>query len=117
MMCSNSKLDNVNINVYTRFGNMLSICPQDILSRNEYLTSIKCHNFVTKFQKMTGNNHKLDFVNINTHTKFGQNLSISSQDMGRKRKFCLSRVLILMMCYNPNLDLVYKIWLNSIYVF
>ena len=34
---------------------------------------------------MTGNNPKLDLVNIDVHTKFGQILSIDSQDTERKR--------------------------------
>ena len=34
---------------------------------------------------MTGNNPKLDLVNDNVHTKFGRILSISSQDIERKR--------------------------------
>ena len=36
-------------------------------------------------QKMTGNNAKLDVVNVNVHTKLGQILSIGSQDVERKR--------------------------------
>ena len=35
---------------------------------------------------MTANNPKLDLVNVNVHTKFGQILSIESQDIERKRK-------------------------------
>ena len=35
---------------------------------------------------MTGNNPKLDLVNDDVHTKFGQILSIRSQDIERKRK-------------------------------
>ena len=34
---------------------------------------------------MTGNNPKLDLVNGDVHTKFGQNLSIRSQDIERKQ--------------------------------
>ena len=56
-----------------------------ILSGNEILTSIKGHNSVKILQKMTGNNPKLDLVNVNVHTKFGQILSIRSQDIERKR--------------------------------
>ena len=52
-----------------------------ILSGNEILTSIK-----GKFlQKMTDNNSKLDLVNVDMHTKFGQILSIRSQDIERKQ--------------------------------
>ena len=34
---------------------------------------------------MTGNNPKLDLVNVDVHTKFGRILSIRSQDIERKR--------------------------------
>ena len=34
---------------------------------------------------MTGNNPKLDLVNVDAHTKFGRILSICSQDIERKR--------------------------------
>ena len=34
---------------------------------------------------MTGNNPKLDLVNVDVHTKFGQILSSHSQDIERKR--------------------------------
>ena len=34
---------------------------------------------------MTGNNPKLDLVNADVHTKFGQILSIVSQDIERKQ--------------------------------
>ena len=36
-------------------------------------------------RKITGNNPKLDFVNVDGHTKFGQILSIGSQDIERKQ--------------------------------
>ena len=56
-----------------------------ILSGNEILLSIKGHNSVKILRKMTGNNPKLDLVNVDVHTKFGQILSIRSQDIERKR--------------------------------
>ena len=34
---------------------------------------------------MTGNNPKLDLVNVDVHTKFGQRLFIGSQDIEQKR--------------------------------
>ena len=52
-----------------------------ILSGKEILTSIKGHNLATNLRKMTGNNPNLDLVNINAQTKFGQILSICSQDI------------------------------------
>ena len=56
-----------------------------ILSGNEILTSIKGRNSIKTLQKMTGNNPKLDLVNIDAHTKFGRILSIRSQDIERKQ--------------------------------
>ena len=56
-----------------------------ILSRNEILTSIKGLNSVKILRKMTGNNPKLDLVNVDEHTNFGWILSIRSQDIERKR--------------------------------
>ena len=56
-----------------------------ILSGNEILTSIKGHNSIKILPKMKGNNSKLDHVNDDVHTKFGQILSIGSQDIERKR--------------------------------
>ena len=49
------------------------------------MMSIKGHNSVKILRKMTGNNPKLDHVNVDVHTKFGQILLISSQDIERKR--------------------------------
>ena len=47
--------------------------------------SIKGRNSVKIWRKMTGNNPKLDLVNVDLHTKFGSILSIHSQDIERKR--------------------------------
>ena len=57
----------------------------EILSGNEILKSIKGRNSVKMMRKMTGNNPKLDLVNVDVHTKFNQILSIGSQDIKRKR--------------------------------
>ena len=56
-----------------------------ILSRNEILTSIKGRYSVKRLRKMTGNNPKLDLVNVDVHTKFGRILSIRSQHIERKQ--------------------------------
>ena len=42
-------------------------------------------NSVKSLQKMTDNNPKLDPVNVDVHTKFGQILSIHSKDIERKQ--------------------------------
>ena len=50
------------------------------------MMSIKGRNSVKIVRNfMTGNNPKLDHVNVDVHTKFGQILSIPSQDIERKR--------------------------------
>ena len=56
-----------------------------IMSGNEILTTIKGRNSVKILRKMTGNNPKLDLVNVDVHTKFGQIQSIHSQDIQQKR--------------------------------
>ena len=56
-----------------------------ILRGNEILTSIKGHNSVKILRKMTGNSPKLDHVNVDVHTKFGQILSIHSPDIERNQ--------------------------------
>ena len=67
--------------------NLVRFCPSvlKILSGNEILTSIKGHNSVKILRKMTGNNLKVDVVNVEVHTKFGQILSICSRDIELKR--------------------------------
>ena len=56
-----------------------------IFSGNKILTSIKGRNSVKIWRKMMGNNPKLDLVNVDVHTNFGQILLIRSQDIERKR--------------------------------
>ena len=60
-------------------------CVLKILSRNKILTSIKGRNSVKILQKNTGDDPKLDHVNVDVHTKFGHILSIGSRDIERKQ--------------------------------
>ena len=71
----------------TCIQNLVGFCQfvLKILSGNEILTSIKGHNSVKLLRKMTGNNPKLDLVNVDVHTKFGRIPSIRSQHIERKR--------------------------------
>ena len=62
----------------------------EILSGNEILT-IKGRNSVKILRKMMGNNPKLDLINADEHTKFGQILSIGSRDIERKRNFDINQ--------------------------
>ena len=57
----------------------------EILSGNKILTSIRGRNSIKILRKMTGNNPKLDHINVDVHTKFGQILSIHSRDTERKQ--------------------------------
>ena len=59
----------------------------EILSGNEIKTSIKDRNSVKILQKIKGNNPKLNHVNVDVHSKFGQILSICSRDIERKQNF------------------------------
>ena len=56
-----------------------------ILSRNEFLISIKGRNSVLNLWKLTCNNPKLDLANINAlNLKYGQIPSIHSKNIKRK---------------------------------
>ena len=50
---------------------------------------MKDHNSATKLGKIMCNNPKQDLVNMNAYIKFGEILSIGSQDIERKRNFCI----------------------------
>ena len=85
MIGNNPKLDLVNVDVHTKFGQILSIHTQYIKWKlysdiNQGL--LLRQNFA---KKMTGNNAKLDHVNVDVHIKFGQILSNCSQDIEQKR--------------------------------
>ena len=57
----------------------------EILSENVILTSIKGRNSVKILRKMMGDNPKLDLVNVDVYTKFGQIVSVCSRDIERKQ--------------------------------
>ena len=63
-----------------RIQNLVRFCRfiLKILSGNEILMSIKGRNSFKILRKIKGNNPKLDLVNVDVHTKFGQILSIGS---------------------------------------
>ena len=86
MTVNNPKLYLVNINVYTKFDQILSICSQDIeRKRNSdiYQGAVTLLHICETFKMV--NNHNLDLVNMNVYTKFGQILSFRSQYIERKR--------------------------------
>ena len=68
--------------------NLVKFCPLvlKILSGNEILRSIKGRNSVANLRNLTLYDPNLDLINVNVYIKFGQILSIGSQDVERKRK-------------------------------
>ena len=58
-----------------------------ILSGTEILAQIKDYNSGTNLRKMTCSNPKLDLFNMNAYIKFGDKMSVSSQDFERKQNF------------------------------
>ena len=58
-----------------------------ILNGNKILAYIKGHNFGTNVGKIMCNNPNVDLVNMNAFMKFGEILSICSQDIERKLNF------------------------------
>ena len=75
--------------------NMVKFCQLILkrLSGNEILTSTEGYNFVANVQKIVLYNPNLDVINVNVYTNFGQILSISSQDIERKRNSNISQGL------------------------
>ena len=55
-----------------------------ILSKNQFLTSIKGRNSFANLRKTMIYNTNIDLVNDNVYTKFGLNRSIPFQDIGQK---------------------------------
>ena len=86
-MCNNPNLDLVNMNAFLKFGEILSICPQDIERKQnpERNSDIDLSRAITL--KMMFNNPNQDhLVDINAYTKFGEILSICSEAIELKRK-------------------------------
>ena len=83
MAGNNPKLDLINTDAHKKIGQILSICSQGIVQKQNSESRAKTLSKVSK--KMTGNNPKLDLVNIDVRTNFGQVLSNRSQDIEWKR--------------------------------
>ena len=58
-----------------------------ILSKNQFLTSIKGPNSFANLRKTMIYNTNIDLVNDNVYTKFGLNRSIHFQDIEQKLNF------------------------------
>ena len=70
------------MNSYIKFGENMSVLK--IVRGNEISAQIKDHNSGTNVRKMTCNNPKQDLANMNAYIKFGEILSIGSQDIKQK---------------------------------
>ena len=86
MTCDNPKLDLINADVHTKFGQILSISSRDIERKRNFDIN-QGPQLRQNFAKMMGNNPKLDLVNVDVHTKFGRILSIGSQDIEQKQNY------------------------------
>ena len=66
--------------------NLIKFCPffLKILSKNQFLTSIKGNNSVANLRKTKIYNTNLDLLSDNVYIKFRLNLSIRSQDIEQK---------------------------------
>ena len=90
MTCYNPRLDLVNINAYIQFGEILSICSQDI-ERTRNFGLNQGPQLWYKCAKIMCNNPKLDLVNMNANIKFGEILPFCSQDSERKGNFGINQ--------------------------
>ena len=82
MMGNNPKLDLVNVDVYTKFGQILfihSLKDTERKQNSDENQGPQLHQNLPTI--MTGNIPKLGPVNVDAHTKFGKILSNRSQDM------------------------------------
>ena len=89
------------MNAYIKFGEILSICSQDI-ERKQNLDVNQGHNSGTNVEKMTCNNPKLDLVNVKAYIKFGENMSICSQNIEWKRYFGVNQGTLLFYKFGKN---------------
>ena len=66
--------------------NLVEFCPSilKILSKNQFLISIKGRVSIANLRKMTIYNTNLDLVHDNVYTNIGWILSIHSQDIEQK---------------------------------
>ena len=89
MKCNSPNLDLVNMNAHIKFGEIMSICSQDIERETKFWQKSRAITLVQKFGKMTCNNPILGLVNMNTYIKFCEIMSICYQDNKRKQFFLL----------------------------
>ena len=87
--CSIIQIYILSISVHIHVQNSIEIHKliHKILSINKILTSIKGHNFVKNWPKITCIRYNMDLVFIYAPTKFYQNSSIWSEDIEEKTHF------------------------------
>ena len=75
-----------------------------ILSKNQFLTSIKGRNSFANLRKTKIYNTNIDLVNDNVYTKFGLNRSIRFQDIEQKLNSDVNQgqITLLQICRNSN---------------
>ena len=95
--------------------NLVLFCqfPLKILSKNQFLTSIKGRNSVANLRKTKIYNTYVHLVNDNVYTKFGHILSIRSQDIEKnqiltsiKGRNSVANLRNSIIYNNTNVDLV-----------
>ena len=111
MSCNKPNVNLVNINVYTKFGHILSMPSQDIEKKTKFWHQSRALTLSQICEKMMNNNPNVDLVNIIRYTKYGQILSILSEDIKKKNLTSIkghNSVINLqkMMPTNPNIDLI-----------
>ena len=86
--------------------NLVSICLffLKILSKIQFLTSIKGFNSVANLQKTMIYDTNIDLVNDNVYTKFGLNLSIRFEDIEQKLNSDVNQgqITLMQICRNSN---------------
>ena len=83
MVCNNPKLDLVNMNVYIKFGENMSVSSQDIKQKRNFAANQGPYLWY-KCEKMMCNNPKLDLAKMNPDIKFGEIFLIGSQEIEGK---------------------------------
>ena len=81
MTADNPNVDLVSIKSYIKFGEIRSICSQDIEWKRCFWCKSRGHNSDINVGKMISNNPNVDLFNMNAYIKFGEILSICSQDI------------------------------------
>ena len=83
----NIDLVKLNMNAYIKFVEILSRCRAETKFWPKFWHQSRVVTLLQMRKKMWFNNPNLDLVNINAYTKFGEILSVYSEDIERKRNY------------------------------